>query len=93
MKIPAELTPLAYGISKQVHEKQLTFSVGQKSIVGDRQMNKNFAADYINDFRCLVEGKRFTRTLSAYSIEYFLEHIYKDYGAEGLTNAVSRNGR
>jgi 5-methylcytosine-specific restriction enzyme A len=89
MKIPAELTPLAYDISKQVYEKQLTFSEGQKILVGDNQMNKNSSADYINDFRCLIEGKRFTRTLNAYSMEYFLEHIFEEYETQGLTNALT----
>ncbi|MEI6949620.1 HNH endonuclease [Paraflavisolibacter sp. H34] len=88
MRIPKELTPIAYGTSKKVYEKKLTFSEGQKIIVGDNQMNKNSAADYINDFRCLVEGKRFTRTLNAYSMEYFLDFIFKDYGTQGLTNAL-----
>ncbi|HEX8279090.1 MAG TPA: HNH endonuclease [Segetibacter sp.] len=89
MKISTELTPLAYNISKKVYEKQLTFSEGQKIAVGDNKMNKNSAADYINDFRCLIEGKRFTRTLNAYSMEYFLEHIFNDFGAQGLTNALT----
>lgn len=89
MKIFTELTPLAYDISKKVYEKQMTFSEGQKIIVGENRMNKNSAADYINDFRCLVEGKRFTRTLNAFSMEYFLEHIFNDYGVQDLTNVLT----
>ena len=89
MKISTELTPLAYDTSKKVYEKRITFSEGQKIVVGEDIMNKNSAADYINDFRCLVEGKRFTRTLNAFSMEYFLEHIFNDYGVQGLTNALT----
>ena len=62
MKIPKELTPLAYKLSKMVLEGRLTFKEGQRQLVGDNRMNPNSAADYINNFRCMVEGKRFTRT-------------------------------
>jgi hypothetical protein len=89
MEIPKELTPLAYDLSKQVFEGKLTFKEGQKELVGDNRMNSNSAADYINNFRCMLEGKRFTRTNNAYSMEYFFDNIYKDYGSSGLSNALT----
>jgi len=89
MKISPELTPVAYEISKKFYEKRMTFSEGQKVIAGDKKMNKNSAADYINDFKGLIEGRRFTRTLNAYSMEYFLEHLFNDYGTQGLTDALT----
>lgn len=89
MKIPSDLTPLAYDLSKEVFEGKLTFKEGQKNLVGDNRMNPNSAADYINNFRCMVEGKKFTRTNNAFSIEYFLDNIYKDYGSVGLANALN----
>jgi 5-methylcytosine-specific restriction protein A len=89
MKIPKELTPLAYELSKQVFEGKLTFKEGQQQLVGDNRMNSNSAADYLNNFRCMVEGRRFTRTNNAYSMEYFFDNIYKDYGSPGLSNALT----
>ncbi len=89
MKIPKELTPIAYELSKKVYEGELTFKQGQEKLVGDNRMNPNSAADYINNFRCMIEGKRFTRTNNAYSIEYFFDNIYKDYGSQGLSNALN----
>lgn len=89
MKIPNELTPLAYELSKKVFEGKLTFKEGQHQLVGDDRMNSNSAADYINNFRCMIEGKRFTRTNNAFSIEYFVDNIYKDYGSLGLSNALT----
>ena len=89
MKIPLELTPLAYEISKKVFEGKLTFIDGKKQLVGDNKMNPNSAADYINNFRCMLEGKKFTRTNNAHSMEYFFENIYKDYGSSGLVNALT----
>jgi hypothetical protein len=89
MKIPKELTPLAYDLSKKVFEGKLTFKEGQHQLVGDNKMNPNSAADYINNFRCMLEGKRFTRTNNAYSMEYFFDNIYKDYGSTELSNALT----
>ncbi|MDB4925608.1 hypothetical protein [Mucilaginibacter sp.] len=88
MKISKDLTPIAYDISKQVFEKIITFKEGQNQLVGDKRMNPNSASDYINNFRCMIEGKRFTRTNNAFSIEYFFENIFKDYGVNGLTNSL-----
>lgn len=87
MKIPNELTPLAYEVSKQVFESKLTFKKGQQQLL-DNGMNPNSAADYINNFRRMVEGEKFTRTNNAYTTEYFLENFYKDYGSTGLANAL-----
>ena len=89
MKIPQELTPLAYELSKQVFEGKLTFKEGQQQLVGGNRMNSNSAADYINNFRCMVVGQRFTRTNNAFSMEYFFDNIYKDYGSPGLSNALT----
>jgi len=89
MKILKTLTPKAYTISKKVFDGQLTFKEGKKKLVGNRKMNPNSAADYINNFRCMVEGRRFTRTNNAFSIEYFFENIYKDYGLLKLSNALT----
>jgi 5-methylcytosine-specific restriction protein A len=89
MKIPSELAPFAYDLSKKVFEGKLTFKEGQKQLVGDNRINPNSAADYINNFRCMLEGKKFTRTNNAFSMEYFFDNIYKDYGAIGLTKALN----
>ncbi|MEC3908375.1 HNH endonuclease [Tamlana sp. 2201CG12-4] len=88
MKIPKELIPLAYQLSKKVYENSLSLKEAKSLIVGDNKMNSNSAADYINNFRCLIEGKKFTRTLNAFSMEYFFDNIFKDYGLNGLSNAL-----
>jgi len=88
MKIPKELTPIAYKLSKKVFDGHIAFKKGQELLVGDNRMNSNSAADYINNFNCLMEGKKFTRTNNAFSVDYFLENIYKDYGSSYLNNAL-----
>lgn len=88
MKIPDSLLPTLYNISKMIYDKKYTFSEGLKIITENNEINKNSAADYINNFRYLVQGKRFTRTLNKNSMTYFFENIYKDYGQKVLNNAV-----
>lgn len=88
MKIPNELTPVAYRISKQIFEGALTFKEGKRQLVGEERINPNSAADYIHNFRCMIEGKKFTRTNNAHSMEYFFDNIYIDYGSEKLSNAL-----
>lgn len=89
MKIPNQLTPVAYQISKKVYESQLTFSEGKNQLAGDGRMNSNSAADYINNFKYMMDGMRFTRTLNAFSMEYYFESIFKDYGESKLSNALN----
>ncbi len=89
MKIPNELTPLAYDFSKKVYESKLTLREGKEQLSVDGRMNINSAADYIQNFRCMLEGKKFTRTLNAYSMEYYFDNIYKDYGSSILFNALT----
>lgn len=75
MKITTELTPEAYKISKKVYEGKLTHSEGVKLLAGDNRMNKNSAADYVYNFRCMIEGRRFTRTTA----KEVLESKYRNY--------------
>ena len=87
MKIINELVPLAYDLSKSVHEGMKTLTEAKRELEAN-QMNVNSAADYINNFGYMLEGKKFTRTLNAYSMNYFLGRIAEDYGFDGLSNAL-----
>ncbi len=37
----------------------------------------------------MVEGRCYTRTSNGFATDYFLTHIHKDYGADGLRNALT----
>lgn len=88
MKISEEFFPLAYSTSKEVYEGKMSYNEG-KMFLTSKGMNSNSAADYINDFKYMMDGVRFTRTLNAPSIEYFLEQIHKDFGTPKLSTALS----
>ena len=88
MKILFDLIPVAYDISKKVYEGELKISEGVKLIVGDNRMNEGSARDYIYNYRYLMQGKKFSRTLNTDSMEYFFENLLKDYGASRLANPL-----
>ena len=88
MKIPLQLIPTAYDISKKVYEGELTLSDGTNNLVS-QGMNMSSARDYIYDFRYLKQGKKFSRTLNTDSMEYFFANLLKDYGATELIKPLS----
>lgn len=79
----------AYDVAKNIYEKSITNKAGLDILESMYGMNRNSASDYINNYICLVEGKRFTRTTNAYGTRYFLEKIYADGGRDRLLNALS----
>lgn len=87
--IPAEIIPIAYKVARKVYDGKLRMSDGVKELVGENLMNKNSARDYLTDFKCLMEGKRFTRTLNYDSMEYFFNKISLDYRSSQLAIALS----
>ncbi|PKV51907.1 5-methylcytosine-specific restriction protein A [Aquimarina sp. MAR_2010_214] len=88
MKVTKELVHITYDIAKEVYEGKISRKEGVEIIVGDGRMNPNSVADFIHNLKCLLDGKKFTRTNNTYSMEYFFEKIYKDYGIKGLSNAL-----
>jgi 5-methylcytosine-specific restriction protein A len=88
MKISNDLTPQIYDLSKKIYEGELTLSEAKTIVVSDIKMNPNSANDYFFNFKHFLNGERYTRTNNAYTTDYFLSNIYKDYGLPGLTNAI-----
>ncbi len=88
MKIPEKLIPTIYNVSKDVYENRLSLSEGIKRLVNVNTMNSSSARDYIYNFRYLMHGKRFSRTLNARAMEYYFEHFINDYGSAKLTNPL-----
>ena len=88
MKINQELFPIIYDISKKVYNGTYTLTGGSKIFYEQNGMNTNSARDYINDFKHLMNGDGFKRTLNAPSMNYLIEQIQKDYAEEQLKKAL-----
>ncbi len=87
--ITNEMIHASYDIAKKIYEGKLTDRDGLDSLVNDYEMNRNSAADYIYNYKCMRKGRRFVRTNNLYGTEYFLENIHNDSGRENLLNALS----
>ncbi|MDF2188315.1 HNH endonuclease [Paraflavitalea sp. CAU 1676] len=78
----------AFKIANDVYVKKLRHSEGKAILVSNYGFNSNTAGDLINDFRYLMEGESFERTLNAFYANCFLEHIHELYGKPHLQKAV-----
>jgi len=87
-KITNDMIAKAYEEAKLVYFGHKSQSDAQDDL-NDFGLNRNSAGDLIVNFRCMMDGQKFTRTNNAYTTEYYLENISKDYGKERLTNALS----
>jgi 5-methylcytosine-specific restriction enzyme A len=87
MRINSILVPIIYRISKQFYNGTVTFSEA-KEVLANNNMNSSSAGDYLYNFRYLMEGQKMTRAMNAFSMEYFLDNIFKDYGYARLSNAL-----
>lgn len=88
MKITEQQTKIAYDIAKKVYQKKFNFREGQGQLIANG-IGSGSAAHFINNFKFMIEGKEFNRTLNAFSLEYFLENIYNDFGTAKLSNALT----
>jgi len=83
MKINPKLIPLAYKLSKDVHNETISHSDAVNILSKDGQMNAGSAKHYLDTFKYMLAGKKFSMTLNALSMEYFLSNLRKDFSDEG----------
>jgi hypothetical protein len=88
MKINSKSIPLAYKLAQQVYDGKIKQSDAAKTLSADEVMNLHSATDYINNFKLMMAGRKFQRTLNYDSMDYFLDNIYKDYGISSLSKAL-----
>ena len=88
LKISNEMIESVYEYSKMVYEKKITLTEAKERVNMETGMNTGSAQDHIMDFRYMMDGERYTRTINLYATEYFLKKIYEDYGYKALTNAI-----
>lgn len=84
MEISEETSAAAYEVARRVYQGQLKREEGIGLLARCHSMNRSSAADYLKTFACMIEGRRYTRTSNAFATDYYLTHIQRDYGEEGL---------
>jgi 5-methylcytosine-specific restriction protein A len=87
MEITEEMTREGYLYAKKVYEGLISRknAVDHLASCG---MNAGSASDYMQNFKCMIEGKRYTRTNNAFATDYFLKNILDDYGTDRLRDAL-----
>lgn len=86
-----EFIEAAYNTSKQFYLKDISMQDARNNLsaIG---MNKGSAFINVKVFKYLMEGERFTRTLTAPTFDFFLKNILNDFGQKRLSvclNALS----
>jgi len=89
MTITREQFKAAYEVAVKVHNEELRQSEGAFQLHERNHINKNSARDFICNYRAMLQGKVFKRTMSAPAMEYFLGKIKQDLGKEALTTSLS----
>lgn len=86
-EITKQQTKLAYQVSKKVYLHKIKNSEGRK-ILMDNGISLGSSSIFIDDFKRMLNGLVLKKTLNAFSFEYFLEKIYKDFKPVALSNAL-----
>lgn len=88
MKIPYEIIPSAYTSSKKVYENKLTHKEAKDYLYSNFKITYGSTGDYYIFFKYLINGEGSFRILNNTTMDYFLEHIFKDYGPEQLKKSL-----
>ncbi|MFM0385757.1 HNH endonuclease [Paraburkholderia dipogonis] len=79
----------AYAMCKAVYDKRLNSKEAIALLVGQHGFRKGSAQIFIADFKALIKGTEFHRTLSVPAMSYFLRQIGTDYGIDAKRRALN----
>jgi 5-methylcytosine-specific restriction protein A len=89
MGITEEATRAAYAYAKKVYNGDSKRINAIEYLVTHHDLNANSAADLLNNFKYMLEGKKYSRTNNEYTTDYYLKSILTDYGQEALRKALN----
>ena len=72
--INKEQITLLFTLSRKVYNKELGLK-GALALATEKNINASSARNYINNYKHLINGEKFTRTMNAEGLEYYLENI------------------
>lgn len=88
MGITEEATRAAYAYAKKVYNGEIKRNKAIENLATHHALNANSAADLVNNFKYMLEGKKYSRTNNEYTTDYYLNAILTDYGQEALRKAL-----
>jgi 5-methylcytosine-specific restriction protein A len=91
--ITLEQIKAAYLSAGRVYDGELRSDDAASELQDRFGLNINSARDFLHQFRKMMRGETFTRSLNASALEYFLSAIAKERGPEAANNAVAATWR
>jgi hypothetical protein len=88
-KITPEMVEQSYIMAKKFYQGEITLDQAAVRLENSCGMAQGSAKIYILNFKSLYEGNYFNRFMKADDMEYYIRHIYEDFGEHGLRNALS----
>ncbi|MDO6721581.1 HNH endonuclease [Psychrosphaera sp. 1_MG-2023] len=88
MKIELESIKKVYELAKKVHFSELSRGEAIKISIDNNWMGKGSTQDYIQNFKYLMEGFVYKRTMNLAGTEYFLRQIHHDFGLAAFTKSL-----
>lgn len=88
-KISLKQIKAAYALASQVNDGQLKREAAAAHLHEQHDLNINSARDFITQYRSMIRGVEFKRSLSAEALRYFLAQILQERGREASENAIT----
>lgn len=86
-KITNQMIHSCYEIGRDLFEHKITRDDVDSKLIKVGIGNAS-GWDYVNNYRYLISGQVFARTMNLYATEYFLSKIGADHGQAGLAKAL-----
>jgi hypothetical protein len=87
-QITIEQTRAAFDLGEQVYTGQLTRGEATATLEDEYGMNPGSAGDLVQQYKCMRDGQRYTRTINAAGLDYYLQQILERHGLEAAENAI-----
>ncbi|MHA2879648.1 HNH endonuclease [Vibrio campbellii] len=88
MKITEESVLQIYDLAREVYEEHLSRKEAVELAVKNQIMGKGSAQDYIQNYRYIMDGFVYKRTMNLKGTRIYLEKIYSDFGIQKLRQAL-----
>ncbi len=88
MKITEESVLQIYDLAREVYEERLSRKEAVELAVKNQIMGKGSAQDYIQNYRYIMDGFVYKRTMNLKGTRIYLEKIYSDFGIQKLRQAL-----
>lgn len=80
---------VAEEIASSVFDKKLSMAEGARHLTDAHGFNPNSAKDFIANYRCMLQGRLFQRSLGTATVDHYLAAIASNRGAHFLALAIS----